>query len=137
MSLFVDTSAWFAAVNRKDAHQERAVRILSNESDLITSEYVFGEAWLLIKNRTSFDKAQAFWSNVSRGSVRREPVSDADLDRAWLVGQSYLDQHLSLVDLTSFVVMERLGISRVVSFDDDFEIFRYGSGLSRSFEVLR
>lgn len=137
MSLFVDTSAWFAAVNRKDAHHQRAVEILTNQDDLITSEYVFVEAWLLIKNRTSFAKAQAFWSNVARGSVRREPVSDADLDRAWLVGQSYSDQHLSLVDLTSFVVMERLGVSRVVSFDDDFIIYRYGPGRSRAFEVLR
>ena len=33
--------------------------------------------------------------------------------------------------------MERLGISRAISFDSDFAVFRYGPNLRNAFEVLR
>jgi hypothetical protein len=33
--------------------------------------------------------------------------------------------------------MERLGITRVASFDRDFAIYRYGPNRDRAFEVLR
>jgi predicted nucleic acid-binding protein len=33
--------------------------------------------------------------------------------------------------------MERLGVNRVASFDDDFAIYRYGRNRERAFEVLR
>jgi uncharacterized protein len=34
-------------------------------------------------------------------------------------------------------VMERLGVSRVASFDRDFAIYRYGRKRDKAFEVLR
>ena len=34
-------------------------------------------------------------------------------------------------------MMERLGISRVISFDDDFVIYRFGPDRRQAFEVLR
>ena len=37
----------------------------------------------------------------------------------------------------SFAVMERLGLTQVASFDDDFAIYRYGRNRDRAFEVLR
>ena len=37
----------------------------------------------------------------------------------------------------SFAVMERLGLTRVASFDRDFAIYRYGRNRTRAFEVLR
>jgi hypothetical protein len=33
--------------------------------------------------------------------------------------------------------MERLGLTRAASFDDDFAIYRYGRSHDRAFEVLR
>jgi len=40
------------------------------------------------------------------------------------------------VDLTSFVVMERLGVHQVASFDNDFAIYRFGPRRERAFTVL-
>ena len=53
------------------------------------------------------------------------------------VRRVFPDQKFSLVDRTSFVIMERLGISRVASFDNDFVVYRYGVNRDRAFEVLR
>ena len=33
--------------------------------------------------------------------------------------------------------MQRLGLTRVASFNDDFAIYRYGRNRERAFEVLR
>ena len=54
-----------------------------------------------------------------------------------MAGQLFSDQTFSLVDLTSFVVMERLGITHAISFDNDFVIYRYGVLRDRAFEVLK
>jgi predicted nucleic acid-binding protein len=59
------------------------------------------------------------------------------MDRAWAIGQAFPDQDFSLVDRTSFAVMERLGITRVASFDDHFAVYRFGPRRDRAFEVLR
>jgi len=33
--------------------------------------------------------------------------------------------------------MERLGLDRAATFDDDFAVYRYGARRDRAFEVLR
>jgi predicted nucleic acid-binding protein len=63
-------------------------------------------------------------------------VTFADLDIAWSIGEVFPDQDFSIVDRTSFVVMQRLGIYRVASFDSDFAIYRFGPRRERAFEVL-
>jgi predicted nucleic acid-binding protein len=41
------------------------------------------------------------------------------------------------VDRTSFAVVERLGITQVASFDNDFAVYRYGRNRDRAFEIIR
>ena len=138
MSIFVDTSAWFAAANRKDACHIKAKDVLRVARHVVTSDFVLVETWLLLKNRVSFQAAQSFWAAVQTGdAIRVEKIAQLDLDNAWTIGQRFQDQQYSLVDLTSFVVMEWLAISRVISFDNDFVIYRYGPARDRAFEVLR
>jgi len=71
------------------------------------------------------------------GAARIEPVGPADLERAWSIGRDFPDQGFSIVDRTSFAVMQRLGVLRAASFDDDFAIVRFGSRRERAFEVVR
>ena len=54
-------------------------------------------------------------------------------------GQSAKRSHqdFSLVDRTSFAVMERLGLVRAASFDNHFAIYRFGRNRDRAFEILR
>lgn len=48
----------------------------------------------------------------------------------------FSDQRFSIVDRTSFEVMQRLGIHRVASFDKEFAVFRFGPRRDRAFEVI-
>ena len=61
----------------------------------------------------------------------------SDLEHAWQMRNTFQDQSFSLVDRTSFAMMERLGISNVISFDDDFLIYRFGPDRRQAFEVVR
>ena len=137
MSLFVDTSIWYAAADKSDANNNRAKAALSRGEPLITSDHVLVETWTLIRHRLGRRAAERFWEGLRSGAAIVESVGAADLDSAWEIGRSYRDQDFSLVDRTSFAVMRRLGIERVASLDDDFAIFRFGPGRRLAFTVVR
>ncbi len=137
MSAFVDSSAWYAAADRNDRHNNRAKKLLTNGEPLVTSDHVLVESWRLIHHFLSPVAAETFWEGLRGGVASVEQTIDADLEVAWAIGERYPDQDFSLVDRTSFSLMQRLGISRVISFDDDFAIFRYGRERKSAFELLR
>ncbi len=137
MSLFVDTSIWYAAADRSDASNARAKSVLGAGEALLTSDHVLIETWTLIRHRLSRAAAERFWDGLRTGAATIEPVGPADLEAAWQIGISYPDQDFSIVDRTSFAVMRRLGIERAASLDDHFAIFRFGPNRRQAFTILR
>jgi predicted nucleic acid-binding protein len=137
LSVFVDSSAWFALVVARDRHNARAKSLLQKETGLITSDHVVVETWLLLNARFHRHAAESFWEHIRRGPAQIEHVIATDLEAAWAIGEIFPDQNFSIVDRTSFAVMERLGLTRAASFDDDFAVYRYGRGRDKAFEVLR
>lgn len=137
MSVFADSSFWFATLVARDDFNERAKVISRSVEAFVTSDHVVVETWLLLNSRYHRQGAELFWERTRRGAVRVEMVTAADMEAAWAIGERFTDQTFSLVDRTSFAVMERLGLTRVVSFDRDFAIYRYGRDRNRAFEVLR
>jgi uncharacterized protein len=92
---------------------------------------------LLLRYRISRDAAERFWDNLRARVPIIEPITSGDLAAAWAIGLQFEDQDFSVVDRTSFALMERLGLTRVASFDQDFWIYRYGRNRNRAFTVLR
>lgn len=137
MSLFVDSSVWYAAADRSDRDNARAKAILGSGEALTTSDHVLLETWTLLRNRIHWRAADAFWEEIRNGIASLELVGLADLETAWQIGVSFSDQDFSLVDRTSFAVMRRLGIERAASFDNHFAVFRYGPKLQHAFEIVR
>lgn len=137
MSLFVDSSVWYAAADAGDRGNPRARELLSGGDRLVTSDHALVETWLLLRHRLGRDATERFWGGLKSGVAAIEPVSEADLEVAWAVGDAFPDQDFSIVDRTSFAVMERLGLRRVATFDDDFAIYRFGRDRRRAFEVVR
>ena len=137
MSLFVDTSAWYAAADAGDISNSRAQAILSSEENLVTSDHVLVETWVLLRHRVHREAAERFWEGLRAGIASIELVTIADLEVAWFIAQAFRDQDFSIVDRTSFALMQRLGIERAATFDDDFAVFRYGRHLSKAFRIVR
>ncbi|MGI8903741.1 MAG: type II toxin-antitoxin system VapC family toxin [Solirubrobacteraceae bacterium] len=137
MRIFVDTSAFVAAVNESDKNYARATEALAAADELLSTDHVLVECWFLIRSRSGRSAAERFWSSLRGGSAGLQTVLPTDLDAAWKIGQDFPDQDFSLVDRTSFAVMERLGITAVASFDHHFAIYRYGPRRDRAFEIRR
>lgn len=137
MSVFVDTTVWYAAADAGDRSNRRAKELLRRGEPLVTTDHVLVETWLLLRFRLHRDAAERFWAALRSGVAEIEPVTHADLQVAWAVSESFPDQDFSIVDRTSFAVMQRLGVLQVHAFDEDFAIFRFGPGRKRAFEVVR
>jgi len=137
MSLFVDTSIWYAAADSSDRSNAPSKAILKSDETLVTSDHVLVETWTLLHHKLERKAAEGFWEGLRSGIALIEAVTLADLEVAWDIGVSWHDQDFSLVDLTSFAVMRRLGIDRVASLDAHFAVFRFGPKRRRSLHVLR
>jgi predicted nucleic acid-binding protein len=137
MSLFVDTSVWYAAADSSDRSNTRAKEILSVREVLVTTDHVLVETWALLRWRLTRDAADAFWRALRAGVARVECIGEADLEAAWTIGRDFPDQDFSLTDRTSFATMMRMGLVRAATFDDHFAVFRYGAKRSLAFEVVR
>jgi len=137
MSLFVDTSIWYAAADSSDRSNARSKAILRSGETLVTSDHVLVETWTLLHHKLDRKAAEGFWEGLRSGIALIEAVTLADLEVAWDVGVSWRDQDFSIVDRTSFAVMRRLGIDRVASLDAYFAVFRFGSTRRQSFHAVR
>ena len=137
MSLFVDTSIWYAAADSSDRSNVRSKVILKSGETLVTSDHVLVETWTLLHHKLERKAADRFWEGLRSGIVLIEAVTLADIEVAWEIGVSWRDQDFSIVDRTSFAVMRRLGIDRAASLDADFAVFRFGPKRRESFHILR
>jgi len=137
LSLFADTSAWYAAADSGDRSNSRAVTVLSQTERLVTTDHILVETWLLLRHRIHRQAADRYWEGLRSGVATVELVTAADLEVAWSIGEAFPDQDFSIVDRTSFAVMQRLGIRRVATFDNDFAVYRFGRNRDRTFEVVR
>lgn len=137
MTTFIDSSVWFASIVARDRNNARAKEVLPEIPECVTTDHVLVETWLLLNSRHRRDAAEIFWDRIRSGAARVEIVTQADLEAAWVIGERFPDQDFSIVDRTSFAVMERLGITRAASFDDHFAVYRYGRKRDRAFEILR
>ena len=92
---------------------------------------------LITSRRIGHFAAERFWAGLRSSGTTIEPVTAADLEVAWAIGESFADQEFSLGDRTSFAVMQRLGVFRAAAFDDHFAVYRFGRHRDRAFEVVR
>ena len=93
------------------------------------------ETWLLLAHRLGRRSAERYWT-VMHDASALETVTAADLEVAFAIGESFPDQDFSIVDRTSFAVMQRLGVLRAATLDHHFAVFRFGRDRNRAFEIV-
>lgn len=123
MSVFVDTSAFYAVLDASDAGHEAARRVWSELLDadetLMTTNYTLVETVSLLQHRIGMDAVEIFVADI-------EPVVqitwvDAMAHRVALHGLLVAGRRrVSLVDSVSFHVMREHAIRTVFCFDSHF-----------------
>ena len=128
--LFVDTTFWVARFNRRDKHHREAAALFHELSEgkwgnfrLVTSDYVFDETVTAVLART---RNHAIAERVGRAvrdseAVRLAYIGPAGFEAAWVLFTERADKEWSFTDCTSFVLMEREGLRKALSFDENFK----------------
>jgi predicted nucleic acid-binding protein len=119
--VFVDTGAFYAALNRKDDHHHEAVQLFTRAVEekwqLFTSNFVVAETHALILTRLGRDLATNWLRDVPTAVVR---VTEEHERKAKRIIFGYQDKEFSYCDASSFAVMERMRIREVMAFDPHF-----------------
>jgi len=122
MSVFVDSSALYAVLDRDDVNHPAAATTyesLLEHSTLLTHSYVALETTALVQRRLGMEAARALADDVLPALdlvFVDEPLHRAAEASLLAAGR----RDVSLVDWTSFELMRRLGVVEAFAFDDDF-----------------
>jgi predicted nucleic acid-binding protein len=124
--VFVDTSAYYAAVDRRDAGHAAAAatmrELVAERRRLVTTNAALFELHGLLVNRLDRQIALATVSEL-RASQTIVRVRERDETRAEEILNHYQDKDFSLTDALSFAVMERLGVRTAFTLDRHFAQF--------------
>jgi predicted nucleic acid-binding protein len=124
MRIFIDTSAFYALLDRDDENHRRAkstwIDLLSNENTFLTSNYVLVETFALLQHRLGMEAVRGFKNDILPlmniefvlSEIHRSAVS------ALL---SVSRRNLSLVDFVSFEMMRTLEMKTAFVFDPHFK----------------
>jgi predicted nucleic acid-binding protein len=121
--IYVDTSAFYALLDRADPYHKEAsslwVTLMDNNSTLVTSNYVVSETVKLLQKRIGFEAARAWYKNIL--SVLDVLWIDEGIhQQAYELWLNLGRIPLSLVDCTSFVTMHQHQIERAFCFKSHF-----------------
>ena len=138
-AIFVDTGAFYAVADSGDQNHSAARNMFEargTAGDLVTSDYVFVESWCLIRARLGRTAATQYWDAMQSDVVKTYGVTSKDLANARAIASSWPDEHFSLIDCTSFALMERLRLDEALAFDNHFRVYRYGLRRQRAFRIV-
>lgn len=126
-SVFVDTSGWYALIDRNDASHARVsavvVELVRKGTRLVTTDYVVDESSTLAKARGG--SAMAFrLLDVLNGTAALdwEWIGAERFERSETQFRKYHDQAFSFTDCTSFAVMRELDIAEAITTDEHFRV---------------
>ena len=123
--LFVDTSGWYALIDRRDSWHDVATtqmqRALSGGQRIVTTDYVIDESCTLLTRRVGAHAAVRLLDLLQATSA---------VDWEWIGAERFAkceaffrrnrDHGYSFTNCTSFVVMRECGLARALTSDAHF-----------------
>ena len=123
MSIFIDTSAFFAILDSGDEfHKESKdtfLRLIGDKEIFHSSNYITIETIVLVQNRLGLDAVRTFQDdivpiiNIHWVDERIHNIAVSSL----LIARR---KNISFIDYTSFELMRLLGLKKVFTFDKHF-----------------
>jgi predicted nucleic acid-binding protein len=124
---FVDTSALYALIDRRDSHHavmaERVRRLLGSRRKLVTTDYVVCESVNLANARAGHHVGSRILELIERSAALRiEWIGSLRFESTKTFYRRHSDHRYSFTECTSFVVMRvrELRISDVLTTDEHF-----------------
>jgi len=130
--IFLDTSAFYALMDRSDSNYEQAAglwaSLLEKDLYLCTGNYVIVETMALLQNQLGFEAANLWYRDVL--SLAEVLWIDSSIHHlAYELWLSLGRRKLSFVDCVSFMAMRHYKVEKVFGFDRHFA--------EQGFEILR
>lgn len=126
-SLFVDTSGWAYLVDRSTALHRDVQTIyqqaIAQQRLLVTTNYIIAELVALLTSRSRISRQQiVLFIDALKAASQVEIIHiNTELDaEAWMLLKKRADKEWSLVDVSSFVVMARYGMTEALTTDHHF-----------------
>lgn len=123
MTVFLDTSGFYAYVCRTDRDHERVrgaiETLVNNREPLATSSYVLCESMGLIQRRMGFSLAQILVAQMLP-LVEVLWLGQREHEAGWAIMKQKRRRKLSIVDATSIALMREHRIRRCVAVDPEF-----------------
>jgi predicted nucleic acid-binding protein len=126
--IFVDTSGWASLLERAEPDHAEALacldRALQNNDHLVTTNFVLIELTALLTSPLRIPKPRQIHL---LHDLQRDPmlsvvrINDRLESDAWTIWQDRPDKTWSLVDCSSFVLMEQRRIQQALTTDHHFE----------------
>ena len=121
--IFVDTSALYALVSKKDVNYRIAgetwEKLIEQRMPLVTNNYVLVECFSLLQNRLGLESVVYIHSTIVP-SLAISWIEEKQHEAAFSRLLSSDRRSLSLVDCSAFETMRRLDIKAVFTFDEHF-----------------
>lgn len=121
--IYVDTSAFYALIDRSDRHHQKASLLwpdlLDDNVTLITSNYVVWETLGLLQKRIGFEAARLWYKDIL-AVLDVLWVDSGTHQRAYELWLNLGRRRLSLVDCVSFVTMYQHQIEKAFCFKPHF-----------------
>jgi uncharacterized protein len=119
----IDSGPLYALFDRDDAHHHQAVEAVKTFTGaLVTNTAVLHEVHELL-SFSSYGQ-QRFLQWATTGALRIEPIVTDDLQRLRELTERYADVPMAFADGALVAQAERLNITRILSIDSDFSIYR-------------
>ncbi|MBI5208228.1 MAG: PIN domain-containing protein [Candidatus Firestonebacteria bacterium] len=128
--IFIDTSAWIALEDRKDINHQKALEIKNelfiSRSRLITTNYILDETYTLMLLNVGYRKTVEFKYKldefIKNNLVIVYYITSEIEHIAWKIFEDFnKDKTWSFTDCASKVIIEKVGLREIFTFDHHFE----------------
>ena len=121
--IFVDTSAFYALLDRSDRYHKEASALwpdlLDKNVTLVTSNYVVSETIALLQKKIGFEAANVWYRDIL-GVLDICWIDEDTHQRAYELWLNLGRRKLSLVDCVSFITMHHHKIEKAFCFKPHF-----------------